>query len=422
MGMNSHEEAVSEEIAAVLLIAVFVAAAAVTGLVLLSNHPGNIPPAMLAHLDNNSLAEGRIVLFHDGGDPLERGHFQILVDGRDLTADFTTPEGSGAWTAWNNGEALVLDLEGRDEPADLRVVADGVGEDGSRWLLHTLRDGGGISPGPTVIPTPTHTATPTPKPPIAQFTADPTTGPAPLAIRFTDRSTGGPTAWSWNFGDGETSTVQNPAHTYDAPGTYTASLTVRNSAGADTAARTIIVTAPPAEVRDITLITSPPKGGTLLDRGTFAFTVTGPWSYIQVGEEHLDLAQGDRVKLTLMGNKTGMLHLARGTITTFEFSDVQVSVNDEVVGRGTIRPDEIWISGYESLVSTLTLSVEPETAWTSLVVDGKTVLQDWEDRHGIVLSTLMPDSSGVMNLDLTGTDQTQSVVFYQGGAETYRLV
>ncbi|MDD3621086.1 MAG: PKD domain-containing protein [Methanofollis sp.] len=417
--MNSYEEAVSEEIAAVLLIAVFVAAAAVAGLALLSVHPGSAPPAMLVHLEDDALADGRIVLSHDGGDPLERGHFQIFVNGRDLTDVFTTSEGSATWTAWKNGEVLVL--EGQHELTDLRIVGDGVGEDGSRWLLHILRDGGGIYPDPPVIPTPTHTATPTPPPLVAQFTADPTTGPAPLAIHFTDCSTGSPNSWFWTFSDGETSTVQNPTHTYDAPGTYTVSLTVRNSAGADTTSRTVTVTAPlPAAVHDITLVTSMPKGGTL--GGTLAFTVTGPWSYIQVGEERLALAKGDQVDLTLMGNQTGTLYLARGTITSFEFPDVQVSVNDKVVGRGTIRPDEIWISGYESLISTLALSVEPETAWTSLVVDGETVLEDWEDRHGIVLSTLMPDSNGVMNLALSGTDQDQRAVFYQGGAEIYTLV
>jgi len=47
---------------------------------------------------------------------------------------------------------------------------------------------------------------------------------------FIDQSTGTPTAWNWDFGDGNSSTQQNPNHTF-AGGTYTVTLTVTNSAG-----------------------------------------------------------------------------------------------------------------------------------------------------------------------------------------------
>ncbi|QSZ68425.1 PKD domain-containing protein [Methanofollis aquaemaris] len=365
---------------------------------------------MLAHLDNDALADGRIMLYHDGGDPLEKGHFQILLDGRDRTADFTTFDGSGDWNAWRNGDVLLLDLEGGEVPADIRITADGVRENGSTWLLHILRDS--TSAGPTVTPTPVRAA----------FTADPAAGATPLTVRFTDLSTGSPTSWSWDFGDGETSTEQHPAHTYDTPGTCTVTLTARNSAGSDTTSRTITVTAPPAETLDITLITAPPKGGTLNDRSSLAFTVTGSWSYIQVGGKYLALSPGDRVEFTLIGDQKGKLFATGYTITSFEFPDVQVTVNDEIVGEGAIGFGEIWISRYDNPVSTLTLSIEPETAWTSLLVDGRVILEDWDDGHGIVLSTLMPDSMGVMNLDLTGIGQIQKQVFYQGGAERYALV
>ena len=39
-------------------------------------------------------------------------------------------------------------------------------------------------------------------PPVASFTANPTSGNAPLAVTFADTSTGGPTSWQWDFGDG----------------------------------------------------------------------------------------------------------------------------------------------------------------------------------------------------------------------------
>jgi len=60
----------------------------------------------------------------------------------------------------------------------------------------------------------------------AKFTADPSSGKAPLAVRFTDRSTGSPTAWSWDFGDGITSTEQDPTHTFSTAGSYDVKLTI----------------------------------------------------------------------------------------------------------------------------------------------------------------------------------------------------
>jgi PKD repeat protein len=61
-------------------------------------------------------------------------------------------------------------------------------------------------------------------------------------VSFTDQSTGDPTQWSWDFGDGGTSTAKNPSHTYDEPGTYTVRLTATNSAGSDTATRSGYIT------------------------------------------------------------------------------------------------------------------------------------------------------------------------------------
>ena len=74
---------------------------------------------------------------------------------------------------------------------------------------------------------------PTCNPPVADFVGSPTSGNAPLTVSFTDQSTNNPTAWSWDFGDGGTSTAQNPTYTYNAAGTYTVTLTASNSCGSD---------------------------------------------------------------------------------------------------------------------------------------------------------------------------------------------
>jgi PKD repeat protein len=83
---------------------------------------------------------------------------------------------------------------------------------------------------------------PPPTAPTASFTASPTSGAAPLVVSFTDTSTGAPDSWSWAFGDGTTSTLQNPTHTYAVPGIYTVALTVSNEAGSDTETRVGYIT------------------------------------------------------------------------------------------------------------------------------------------------------------------------------------
>jgi PKD repeat protein len=76
-------------------------------------------------------------------------------------------------------------------------------------------------------------ATQTAAVPSCVFQVSPTTGQAPLYVSFTDMSTGVPSSWSWDFGDGSTSTTKNPVHTYTNPGLYTVSLIVSNSFGTD---------------------------------------------------------------------------------------------------------------------------------------------------------------------------------------------
>ena len=70
--------------------------------------------------------------------------------------------------------------------------------------------------------------------PKANFSATPSSGNAPLQVNFTDESAGLVTGWLWNFGDGTTSTDENPTHTYESPRTYTAKLTVYGPGGSST--------------------------------------------------------------------------------------------------------------------------------------------------------------------------------------------
>lgn len=78
--------------------------------------------------------------------------------------------------------------------------------------------------------------------PVAQFTSDITAGCAPIIVNFTDQSTNNPTSWFWDFGNGVTSTLQNPVATFFNPGTFTISLTATNASGSSTTVQTAYIT------------------------------------------------------------------------------------------------------------------------------------------------------------------------------------
>jgi PKD repeat protein len=70
--------------------------------------------------------------------------------------------------------------------------------------------------------------------PRVNFSTSPNSGAAPLAVTFTNSSSANVTSYSWNFGDGSTSTEQNPVHTYAAAGTYSVILTATGPDGTNT--------------------------------------------------------------------------------------------------------------------------------------------------------------------------------------------
>ena len=70
-------------------------------------------------------------------------------------------------------------------------------------------------------------------PPTALFTADPTSGKKDLRVEFSNSSLRYSTS-VWDFGDGNTSTENNPVHTYTTSGTYDVSLSVVGDGGSDT--------------------------------------------------------------------------------------------------------------------------------------------------------------------------------------------
>ncbi|MBX2927063.1 MAG: PKD domain-containing protein [Saprospiraceae bacterium] len=117
-----------------------------------------------------------------------------------------------------------------------------------------------------------------------------------LTVTLTDQSTGMPTAWSWDFGNGTTSTQQNPQVTYAAPGTYQICLVASSICGTGVQMCQSVTVSCAAPVAAFTL----QANGltiTLTDQSTGAPT---GWSWTVNGEEVSDL-QNPQLNLPLPG-------------------------------------------------------------------------------------------------------------------------
>jgi len=79
---------------------------------------------------------------------------------------------------------------------------------------------------------------------IADISADPISGDPPLEVLFGNASTPPNGAFTWDFGDGTTSTGATPAHTYDEPGIYTVLFTVSSNGCTATDSLIIVVGIP----------------------------------------------------------------------------------------------------------------------------------------------------------------------------------
>ncbi|MDD1703570.1 MAG: DUF2341 domain-containing protein, partial [Methanoregula sp.] len=169
--------------------------------------------------------------------------------------------------------------------------------------------------------------------PVAAFTANLTSGTAPMAVTFTDASTGTLTAWAWDFGDGSTSTLKNPDHTYITAGKYSINLTVTGPDGSNSLVKTDFIT-----------VTARTSGIDLSGTATYATafahynnTITG--TITNSGTE-----DATAFNISLLAGLNSMVvsvpSLAAGNSTTFNVTDIADRyVNDTVTLTLTVDPD-----------------------------------------------------------------------------------
>lgn len=182
---------------------------------------------------------------------------------------------TGADVIWNADAADAVDLSGylatqvTQTPNGSDLVI-GLGSNGSVTLKGYYA---GYQPNITFAPA---IAPPPNQPPVARITATPVTGVAPLAVTFDGSAStdleGAIASYSWNFGDGASATGAKTSHSYATPGTYVATLTVRDAAGATSSSSTsIVVNAPSITAVRVSSISM--RVSTVTKRGSVAQAV-----------------------------------------------------------------------------------------------------------------------------------------------------
>ena len=170
-------------------------------------------------------------------------------------------------------------------------------------------------------------------PPVAAFTASPTSGTAALAVQFTNQSAGESLTYSWDFGDGSpVSTDANPAHTYANAGTYAAKLTVTNSAGSNTSAPQTITVSAAAVVPVASFVMDKNSGNAPL---TVIFTSTSTGDFNTLTWTFADAS--NNVLSTANGPATSFVFPTAGTYT----ATLKV---DGLGGSNTSAPQTITVS------------------------------------------------------------------------------
>lgn len=162
------------------------------------------------------------------------GYISVTIDSIELNDFQNIPEGLSVCvndTMAHPNNLYTLHLAGVPEVPgtfDLKIVARVYSSSPLTQMANNML-ANGYSTGINLVVNPTGE-----EEPIADFSANKTNVAINETVSFSDESSFAPTSWAWDFGDGTTSTEQNPTHSYAEVGTYTVQLTVENENGSDT--------------------------------------------------------------------------------------------------------------------------------------------------------------------------------------------
>ncbi|MDB2539188.1 PKD domain-containing protein, partial [Flavobacteriales bacterium] len=257
----------------------------------------------------------------------------------------------------------------------------------------------------------------------ADFSASDSTLCQVTSVTFTDLSTGTPTSWAWDFGDGTTSSLQNPTHTYASVGTYDVSLTVTTSTGSDSETKTGFITVnsnPNINAGiDQTICDgiSTTLNATSGQNYVTEVTAAGSSDYILSGafsgnDPAINISLGDT--LTFNVNSPGHPFLIKTTNTTGTANAVTVTNNGTSSGTIIWSPNSVgtyyYICEYHAgMVGTITVGASNVNyTWSNNITNGTTFTPTSTNTYTVIgtdgngcFSTdnvtvnLIPNSTGV---------------------------
>jgi len=181
--------------------------------------------------------------------------------------------------------------------------------------------------------------------PSANFSASPTSSDnIPQIINFIDKSTGKPTSWLWDFGDGSSSSSQNPSYNYTKPGKYTIKLTVSNSCGTDTETRI-----------DYVMLKEPEYNLFISKTGTGTGVVNSDLSGISCGSDCIEsYKKGTSVTISAKADSKSVFKYFSGggcgnsdKCTIKMDSDITVSALFEGVPDIRVNPESLFFNNFQ---------------------------------------------------------------------------
>jgi len=233
--------------------------------------------------------------------------------------------------------------------------------------------------------------------PVADFVASQSVICEGQTITFADQSQNFPSSWQWSFegGDAQDNTVQNPSVTYFEAGTYEVVLTVTNASGTDTETKSAFITVEANPVPDITI-----QNNNGCQGETFVLSATGAATYQWFADT------------TLLGNSSQVTLTPESTFTARLIATSSAGCTTDTTVQVTVTP----IPPAPSIIP-----FEESIFGNSIGVGEYQWLLDGQPLAGETGLEVVPQASGVYTLQFTNAQGCRSlsneVVFQFTGIE-----